>query len=323
MDISKHTASVRERERAIGDFSARTLGSKTTRVVRMKAFGTNEVYDIVSGGRRYIVKASAHDASRAEAWACARGADAGFAAPAVLGFAAIDERTSAFVMPRIDGQPISSGHPALREVGARLRELHRVTQPRFGTLAEVAWRGRGSGQSFGTGTPARDAAFASRELACTLEDASWLDHLRRICADARRIGTTDAIAAADTATAAIDAHVDTLAAVTVGSLCHADLKTAHILVDGMRLAAVIDWGDAAVADPLWDIARFGHRADAPSLELLFDGYDPSRTLAGEMRWRLPLYSALWMMVDAIVDHRLGHRTDVPLDAAIGYLRQLG
>ena len=319
MDASKDTASMRERERRIGDFATRILGRTASRVARMKAFETNEVYDVVAAGRRYIVKASTHDASRAEAWACARGANVGFAAPGILGFAAIDERTSAFVMPRIDGEPIPSGHPALREVGTRLRELHRVTLPRFGALAEVAWHGRALDLSFSDGAFAHDTTNASRELPCRLHDASWLDYLRRICTEARRIGTPGAIAAADAATTAVDAHVGTLAAVSVGSLCHADLKTAHILVDGTRLAAVIDWGDAAVADPLWDIARFGHRADAASFALLLDGYDPNRTLAGELARRLPLYSALWMMVDANVDHRLGHSAEVPLDSALRYL----
>jgi len=245
------------------------------------------------------VKATTHDALRAEAWACARGADMDCAAPAILGVATLDARTSAFVMPRLVGTPIAAEHPALREVGMRLRRLHRLTPPRFGALAEVAWSERNE--------------FA-------LRDASWLAFVRRICADTRRIGTGDAVAAADAAGVALDAHVDAFAAIEVGSLCHGDLKTAHILVDGTRLTGVIDWGDAVVADPLWDIARFAHRADARSLGLLLEGYDPNGALADDLAWRLPLYSALWMLVDAVVDHRLGHRAEAPVAAALRYLR---
>jgi aminoglycoside phosphotransferase (APT) family kinase protein len=290
------------RGRVIAAFARDTLQLEPTRVARLKAFETNEVYEVDVGDRRFIVKASAHDALRAEAWACARGADADCGAPPILGVATLDADTSAFLMPRIAGAPITAGHPAFREVGSRLRRLHRTTLPRYGTLAEVAW---GERNEF------------------TLRDDSWLAYLRRLCADTRDIGHADAIRAADAADAAIDAHLDAFEAITVGSLVHGDLKVAHILVDGDRLAGIIDWGDAAVADPLWDIARFGHRADAQSLALLLEGYDPAGTQAGDLGSRLPLYSALWMLVDAIVDHRLGHRAGAPLAAALRYLDRVG
>jgi aminoglycoside phosphotransferase (APT) family kinase protein len=41
-----------------------------------------------------------------------------------------------------------------------------------------------------------------------------------------------------------------------GVLCHADLKGEHLFVseDGTRLTAIIDWADAAIADPAADLA---------------------------------------------------------------------
>ena len=133
----------------------------------------------------------------------------------------------------------------------------------------------------------------------------------------------DAIAAplAAEAVAAIDAHAEALAAVEVGALCHGDLKAAHILVDAGRLVGVIDWGDAVVADPLWDIARFAHRAEAASLAGLLAGYDPQQAMVDELAWRLPLYGALWGLVDASVAHRLGYRVDATLEAVRGSLAQ--
>ena len=107
------------------------------------------------------------------------------------------------------------------------------------------------------------------------------------------------------------------------SVCHGDLKAAHILVDAGQLCGVIDWGDAVVADPLWDIARFAHRTDEESLSRLLEGYDPDRMLIDELAWRVPLYGALWNLVDAIVDHRLGHLVDAPLLAAMDCLSRLG
>src|SRR5262245_59962384 len=133
-------------EQRIAAFVASELGLETTRVVRLDAFATNEVYDVDAGGRRFVVKVSMlHDALRAEAWACARGADAGCFAPAILGFGRLgaDDGPSAFIMSRVAGKPIVAGHPALREVGVGLRRLHEVRLPAFGTLAEASWDERG------------------------------------------------------------------------------------------------------------------------------------------------------------------------------------
>jgi aminoglycoside phosphotransferase (APT) family kinase protein len=145
--------------------------------------------------------------------------------------------------------------------------------------------------------------------------------LKGICGDARSLVGSYVVAApvAEAAAAAIDAHATALAAVEGGSLCHGDLKAAHILVDAGRLAGVIDWGDAVVGDPLWDIARFAHRADGGAVSLLLEGYDPARAMVDELAWRVPLYGALWMLVDAIVAHRLGRRVDASLEAAMGSL----
>jgi aminoglycoside phosphotransferase (APT) family kinase protein len=294
-----------DREQAVAAFVASELGCEATRVVRVDAFATNAVYAVDADGRRFVVKASMlHDALRAEAWACARGADAGCATPAILGLGRLgtDDSMSAFIMRRVAGGPIVAGHPALPEVGVGLRRLHTVRLPGFGWLAEAAWDERGD---------------------FSLRHSSWLGFLQGICGDARRLADRYVVAApvAEAAAAAIDAHADALAAVEVGSLCHGDLKAAHILVEAGRLAGVIDWGDAVVGDPLWDIARFALRADGGAVSLLLAGYDPGRVMVDALAWRVPLYGVLWMLVDAIVAHRLGRRVDALLEAAMGALVQ--
>src|SRR5262245_31792209 len=267
-----------DREQAVAAFVASALGCEVTRVVRVDGFGADGVSAVDADGRQFVVKASMlHEAVRAEAWACARGADAGCAAPTILGRGRLgtEDSMSAFIMRRVAGGPIVAGHPALPEVGIGLRRLHAVRLPGFGWLAEAAWDERG--------------AFALRHR-------SWLGFLQGICGDARRLADRSVVAAAvaEAAAAAIDAHADALAVVEVGSLCHGDLKAAHLLVDTGRLAGVIDWGDAAVGDPLWDIARFAHRADGGAVSLLLEGYDPERAMVDELVWRVPLYGALWM-----------------------------
>ena len=152
---------------------------------------------------------------------------------------------------------------------------------------------------------------------------SWLGFLQNICGDVRRLAGTYSIAGtvAEAAAAAIGAHEEALAAVEVGALCHGDLKASHILVDAGRLAGVIDWGDAVVADPRWDIARFAPRADTTSVSLL-EGYRPDRATIDELDWCIPLYAALWMLVDACVAHSLGRPAEATLLEAMAYLQRL-
>jgi len=285
-------------EQAVAAFVARELGCEATRVVRVDAFATNAVYEVDADGRRCVVKvAMLHNAVRAETWACARSADAGCAAPAILGRGRLstDDRLSAFIMRRVADGPIGAGHPALPAVGDSLRRVHDVRLPGFGWLAEAAWDERG------------DVALRHR---------SWLDFLQGIVGDTRCLADRYVVAApvAEAAAAA-------LAAVEVGALCHGDLKAAHIFVEAGRLTGVIDWGDAVVGDPLWDIARFAHRADAGSVSLLLAGYDPARALVDALGWRVPLYGVLWRLVDTFVAHRLGRRVEAMHEAAMGSLAQ--
>jgi Ser/Thr protein kinase RdoA (MazF antagonist) len=294
-----------DRERAVAAFVASELGCEATWVVRVDAFATNAVYEVDTDGGRFVVKASMlHDALRAEAWACARGADAGCAAPAILGLGRLgtDDSMSAFIMRRVAGGPIVAGDPAFREVGVGLRRLHDMRLPGFGWLAEASWDERGD---------------------FLLLHSSWLGFLKGICGDVRLLADSYVVAApvAEAVAAAIDAHANALAAVEVGSLCHGDLKAAHILVDAGRLAGVIDWGDAVVGEPLWDIARFAHRADGGAVSLLLEGYNPEPAMVDELAWRVPLYGVLWMLVDAIVAHRLGHRVDALIETAMGSLER--
>jgi Ser/Thr protein kinase RdoA (MazF antagonist) len=293
----------RDLEQAVAAFVASELGHEPTRVERVAAFATNAVYEVDADGRQLVVKASTmHDALRAEAWACARGIDAGCAGPEILvhGRLDADNNMSAFIMNRVVGWPIPARHPALAEIGVCLRRLHEVRLPGFGWLAEASWDGRGG---------------------FSLTHGSWLGFLNAIVADARSLADSYALAApvAAAAAAAIYAHADALASVEVGSLCHGDLKAAHILVDTSGIAALIDWGDAVVGDPLWDIARFAHRAEPGSISLLLDGYGADRAVTDELAWRVPLYGGLWMLVDAIVDYRLGRRVEAPLEAAMRYV----
>jgi aminoglycoside phosphotransferase (APT) family kinase protein len=281
----------------IVDFVTSELGCPPSRVAKLDAFPGNAVYDVDAGGRGLIVKASTnHGALRAEAWVCARAAAEGCAAPAILRFGRLSTDKSAVIMSRVHGEPVPAEHPAFKDVGANLRRLHGVRMTGFGWLAQGSW------DEF-------DGVSA--------EHPSWLSFLRAICDDTRGLAAHYRIAAvvADAAESAINEHAGTLGAPKAGVLCHGDLKAGHILVDGGRLAGVIDWGDALSGDPWFDIARFAHRSPEASLSSLLRGYRP----ASEAAWKLPLYEALWMLVDACVAHRHEHRVDATLREAMNYL----
>jgi aminoglycoside phosphotransferase (APT) family kinase protein len=293
-------------ERAITAFVTANLGLQTTRIARTEAFATNAVYEIDVDDRRFLLKASRNrDALRAEAWACARAVDAGFPAPEIIvdmQQIGSDPAMAAFVMSRVAGEPITMGHAAFRELGAAVRRLHEIKLPGFGSLADAAWDQRDR--------------FA-------LQCGSWFAFLTSICNDTRRLAEGCAIASlvADAVETAVNAHADELANAT-GSLCHGDLKANHIFIERGGLTGVIDWGDAVVGDRCWEIARYAHRGDAQSLSLLLSGYDPDGSMADDLAWRIPLYSVLWLLVDAVVDHRLGSSVNALLNAAMRGIERL-
>jgi aminoglycoside phosphotransferase (APT) family kinase protein len=287
-------------EAAVAAFVVEHLGCRASALQRVHAFATNAVYKVEAGGHRLVVKASPmHDALRGEVWACGQGLGAGCPVPAVLGFGRLGSSAdiSAFIMSLVDGLPLAAPHPVLREVGVRLRRLHEVKGPGFGSLSDASWDDTGR---------------------FSLQHGSWRGFLEDLVGEIRALAGSYAMAGgvADAAAGALDARREALAAIEVGSLCHGDLKLGHVLVDEGRLAGVIDWGDAAVGDPVWDIARFAHRADASCLSLLLEGYDPGGALVDDLAWRVPLYGALWMLVDTIVEHRLGSRVGGLLLAAM-------
>lgn len=277
-------------------FAAAILGSTPTRVERIDAFASNHVFEIDTGGNAYIAKASRlHDALSSEVWACIRGTALG--APRVLAVTRLGrDGCSVVLMERLPGYPMPADHPAHREVGARLRRLHETKVPGFGWLANAPWNAQGD--------PAP-------------EHASWLAFIARILDEAHELTRASPLAAAvvQATAAAVARQAEELVAVTHASLCHGDLKAAHLLCENARLSGVIDWGDAVLADPLWDLARFAHRADAGSTRLMIEGYRPDRSTADALDRRIPLYGALWNLVDATVDLRLGLSVDATVSAA--------
>lgn len=112
-------------------------------------------------------------------------------------------------------------------------------------------------------------------------DRDWL--LERFPEDRRVVDAAHAMAA----------EVLTDRTVERSVLTHRDLQAGHIFIDGDRVTAVIDWGDAAIGDPLYDVAVLTVRHQA-HLDDVVVGYGEvdrnvvrgwwAERLLGEPRW---------------------------------------
>jgi len=186
-------------------------------------------------------------------------------------------------------------HPLVRE---RLGELvpevvdvgQATTEFPFPVIAYARARGR-QGQTL-EGPIIRPKPWARTKLAG--EVAAALTRLHTIpVRKARAAGATthkvdlrgvdaseEAIARARrTAGDAVDAFLvdplpSTSKAAARGVLCHGDLKGEHLFVseDGTRLVAIIDWADAAIADPALDLAGLAIWLGPAFVREVLDGY---------------------------------------------------
>jgi Ser/Thr protein kinase RdoA (MazF antagonist) len=62
------------------------------------------------------------------------------------------------------------------------------------------------------------------------------------------------------------------------ALCHTDLNPEHVFVAGDQLAGLIDFGDAAIVPPAFDIASFAYYFGWQSTEALLQGYTNNNIL---------------------------------------------
>lgn len=82
---------------------------------------------------------------------------------------------------------------------------------------------------------------------------------------------------------------------------HGDLVGDHVLVEGDRIAAIVDWGDAKIADPADDLAWLAVGADEAAFESVMSAYraersaDPDPNLPVRARLAGELAIARWLM----------------------------
>jgi aminoglycoside phosphotransferase (APT) family kinase protein len=78
--------------------------------------------------------------------------------------------------------------------------------------------------------------------------------------------------------------------------CHNDLGTEHVLVDGPTVTGVIDWTDAAIADPVRDLALFYRDLGPDMFERILGHYQGPRDDHDRQR---AVFYARWALLDDI------------------------
>ncbi|MGH2812575.1 MAG: phosphotransferase family protein, partial [Actinomycetota bacterium] len=89
------------------------------------------------------------------------------------------------------------------------------------------------------------------------------------------------------------------------SLMHGDFGYEHVIVDpdGSKVAAIIDFADVSLGDPIWEFGPFlplGRRLDA-----VLSGYGQGPDMRGEMAVKAPLYRMLWHLGAGVWCHEVG------------------
>lgn len=89
--------------------------------------------------------------------------------------------------------------------------------------------------------------------------------------------------------------------------CHCDLGAEHLLVDPTRdeFSGVIDWTDAAIADPVVDLGRIYRDLGPAVFELVVASY--GRTVDGPARERARFYAGCALIGDLAYGRRTGDR----------------
>jgi Ser/Thr protein kinase RdoA (MazF antagonist) len=108
--------------------------------------------------------------------------------------------------------------------------------------------------------------------------------------------------------------------VPMRAVCHGDLHGGHILVEEGRLSALIDFGDAFVANPAWDLASFAHHNGWALTEALLEGYEPKRLLR-EVRLAEAQQLAVALALQKLVKWR--ERDPQRLERILGFLEDRG
>jgi aminoglycoside phosphotransferase (APT) family kinase protein len=231
--------------------AARLVGERCGVVaeVRRLAGAVQNSTFLVRGERgNWVAKFGSPQSVEGEAWALGALPAYGIPVPPLVCY---DERVDgvdgAMLIMEVVSGSATSDPEALRTAGRHIAALHRIELDGYGPIGQSS-----------SGPAGRNRRWTEQFE----ETASAVPEL--ISA-----GVIDAGIAADAvelARRAVEQYDGP------GMLVHTDLKLDHLLAEGQRLTAIIDWGDVAAGDPVRDLARMS-MVGSPLFDLFLDGYD--------------------------------------------------
>lgn len=263
-----------------------SLGCDVVSVEPVAGSVANQDFRIeLADGRRVFVKVGPPAELTAEAWAIGRAAAAGVPVPQVVAY---EEGTSASPLPFLVIELLPSDEDlitgVLHAVGAAMKTAHTIEVGGYGSAKVV-------------GDPLDPDSVSGQY-------GTWSEFVESILADVGQLVRVDLLTAGHSVR--IRRWAETMGssplATAVGVLLHADLKRQHILAVDGALTGIIDWGDASVGDPAWDLAR-ASMMDPTDYQAVADGY-PGADDAEVGRF-LPFYRVLWNTRALAYEHRAG------------------
>jgi aminoglycoside phosphotransferase len=267
------------------------------RVVRPT--GQDGVYLLDMRTRTVVLKLSTHGHSvLAEARAYRAAAVHGVRVPRVL---ATGTDPEAMAVEFLDGFSLWSHERrhkdnsfAWRRAGEDLRALHEIRLPGFGPLV---LDGHGIVGQVDTWCPFVQSA--REDGIRKLVDAGVLDS---------RVGRR--------LEARYDEAAGELHSWSDGRLLHGDLEGGHILVSDDEYLGLIDFDQAQVGDPRWDLARVPLWDGDAALDALLDGYGRDTLGPGDEELLLPLY-----LLAFVIHHAVRFADEGDLEKARTHLAQ--
>lgn len=97
------------------------------------------------------------------------------------------------------------------------------------------------------------------------------------------------------------------------AVCHTDLNGAHILALDRHLAGLLDFGDAAIVPPAFDLASFAYFFGWDAVEWLLEGYTTNRVLR-EIRRAEAYQLGIVLGLQKVHKHTPRSATGLPPDA---------
>jgi Ser/Thr protein kinase RdoA (MazF antagonist) len=201
----------------------------------------------------------------------------------------VDGRWDWMVTTWTEGEPPRDAiaDEAARDLGRELALLHGLPVEGFGRLADEADRIRGL-------APDREAGILSRWApeAWPFDGRALLSH--PIVGVAPQLVTTIAALRSGLMRFAEEP--------TQVAVCHTDLNASHLRVVDGRLSGLIDFGDAAIVPPGFDLASFAYYFGWPALERLLEGYT-SNSILREIRLAEAHQLAVMLALQKVEKHR--------------------